>query len=99
MCCISRNFRCVIDKKGIKINKTSLSENKSNMKHLINPPDPNESFIITKSSWAGGRPIPLVRETDRKGLNFEIVKNQIDSGGSKKRRKREGNVVNVEVGQ
>jgi hypothetical protein len=73
------------DKKDLK----SLSEtNKPNIEYPINPPDPNKSFVITKSPWADGRPIPLVKKKDRKGLDPEEVKSQIDSS-SKKGRKRE----------
>ncbi|CAB4382646.1 unnamed protein product [Rhizophagus irregularis] len=60
-----------------KKNLNPFSKAKSNKSTSINPSDPNKNFTITKSPWAEGRPIPLVKEKDRKGLNPEKVKNQI----------------------
>ncbi|GBB89871.1 hypothetical protein RclHR1_01670022 [Rhizophagus clarus] len=73
-------------------NLNPLSKVKSDKSNLINPPDPNKNFVITKSPWADGRPIPLVKEKDRKGLNLEKVKNKVDGGGKKGRSKGKANV-------
>jgi hypothetical protein len=65
---------------------------KKNLNPLSEGPDPNKNFVITKSLWADGRPIPLVKEKDRKGLNPEKVKNQVGGGGKKGRSRGKANV-------
>ncbi len=86
------------DKKGLKSLPETKKPDKSSKEHPINPPDPNKAFAITKSRWANGRPMPLVKKIDRKGLNPEEMINQIGSGGKKGRsRGKKVKGVNVEI--
>ncbi|CAG8598762.1 9648_t:CDS:10 [Funneliformis caledonium] len=64
-------------KEDPKLHIGNNKPDKNYINHPINPPDPSKIFVITKSPWADGRPIALVKKIDWKGLNPEEVENQI----------------------
>ncbi|CAI2167443.1 20398_t:CDS:10 [Funneliformis geosporum] len=65
------------DKNDPKSHIEANKADKNNINRPINPPDTSKNFVISKSPWADGRPIPLVKKIDWKGLNLEEVENQI----------------------
>ncbi|RHZ74115.1 hypothetical protein Glove_227g167 [Diversispora epigaea] len=84
---IRRMFQRLLVHIPILKESSSTSSSEDDKKSSSTEQYPEKHYIIKKSPWAAGRPIPLVNQNDWKGLNVEEVKNLRTGKKGKKSKK------------